>query len=186
MLKKQRLVVSEDDAKYPESPSEYRCFFQISLLEDSTGQAPPATEYTGHTQLIVCGATERDGNVLIHGKRFGTSHPNIRICLVRRGMGVMFAVVCTNQNTLIHGSILWKTEFDTKALKKLLEENKGNDTLEVQGHCTTVPCRLDQQEAQSFTATLSLTRERSSVYVTGVTITMDKQAFDEYLRYAKY
>ena len=67
MLKKQRLVVSEDDAKYPESPSEYRCFFQISLLEDSTGQAPPATEYTGHTQLIVCGATERDGNVLIHG-----------------------------------------------------------------------------------------------------------------------
>jgi len=186
-LKKQRLVISDNDAPYPETPDQYRCFFQISLLEDSTAQAPPATEYTSHTQIIVCGARSDDGgNIVVHGKRYNTTHPTTRICLIRRGMGVMFAVTCINQNSLISGSLLWKCEFDSKALKELLQEHKGKDVLEVKGHCTTIPCRHDQEEPPSYSATLTLEKERHATYVTGITMTMDKQSFQEYLRFAKY
>lgn len=191
MSKRQRLVVGEDDAPYPSNVEEYRCCFQISLLDDRSAEPPNATEYTSHTQVLMCGARKEGKHIIIHGKRFQTSHPSTRVCLVEKGLGLRLIVVSTNHNTLIHGSILWQCEFDNKSLRKILEtwgskDNNKTGVLTVKGNTICIPCRHDQELEELYPAKLYLKRERGNIYIQGVDVVLDESAFNEYLKCNKY
>jgi hypothetical protein len=184
-----RIVVYTEDVPFPETPEQFRCLFQITQLEDRSGQPPNATNMTSHTQIIICGGTydALTGMALFHGKLNSTDHPRHRVSLTDHKNGLLLALVCTNRNGDVRNSVLWKTEMDSASLNTLVTIGSKDNILSVDGTSPHLPCPPHLAQAPRFLAELTLGKgSNRNKYITQVDVYLSLEAFNDFLEYAKY
>jgi len=186
-----------DDAPFPTELVHFRGLFQVSLVEDRTGLPPSSTDATAHTQTIMMGATriEDSTDILLHGKMFSYAHPEHRLNLLNHNHGLRLAILCINRNVDTSGAVMWKTTFDSKAVKDVISRARAPDNSScantklaviVHGACPKIPCGPEEPSHQVMEGDLALAKKRNALYISGMSLRVSAFWYNQFLALARY